>query len=141
VQGDVSGCSGALHDFVVLCERGVGFRIMKLTSMIERSGQKWKVWMMYANILLGGTFVWLSDYLPGNTDAELWAVLKGTGFLLFFLGLIFGIVFIRCPKCKDKWVWRAYSKIHASKAHEWTDHTACPVCSYGKSDVDTHAQE
>lgn len=88
-------------------------------SVIGRTGQAWKLYLAIA-LMLYGSF------------APLWPTLRTSwtlGTIIVVAGYAFGIWFITCPKCRNRWFWsaaldgRLYGPLF--KASD------CPACKAG----------
>ena len=106
------------------------------TSVIKRSGQWWKALAAFWVALLG-----FASMLVAFTSEELResvATLLAFGGLGFcWIGIFFGWFGIRCPNCREPWVWRA---VRTSNVHRWfltlLNHSSCPVCEYPDCEAD-----
>jgi len=89
---------------------------MMKNSVITRSGQIWKLALGVA-LLLVGSFVPLVDSVGMS-----WTV----GTIIAGLGYAFALAFIRCPACKDRWLWHA--TLNAELYAPLFKQSACPAC-------------
>lgn len=92
-------------------------------SLIRRTGQSWKVVTGFVGMIVGGSIMLaaiLADHLVG-TLAGIAAV----------AGAIVGsCLCVRCPLCRDAWVWRAMRTQDASSWVPWLlTLTNCPRCA------------
>lgn len=87
-------------------------------SVITRTGQMWK-FVLAVGLTLAGCIVPL---FPATGMS--WTV----GTVLAFVGYGFGLAFIRCPECGQRWFWDA--ALDASLYAPLFTQPSCPACSF-----------
>lgn len=91
---------------------------MLAKSVISKSGQAWKFWLVIA-ILLVGSF---APLFPAT------GITWTSGTVLVVLGYGLGMLLIRCARCSSKWFWeaakdaRVYGPLFKS--------ASCPACAH-----------
>ncbi|UCE23720.1 MAG: MerC family mercury resistance protein [Candidatus Zixiibacteriota bacterium] len=95
-------------------------------SVIKKTGQWWKFLLAYFGILVGGVGMIYGFPRLDQEYALVWAI---GGWVLTFASFVFGCVSIRCPACKEKWIWRMFCE----KEHQWgipwlLGRDDCPIC-------------
>ena len=97
-------------------------------SIIKTSGQWPKLVAFFVGNMIGGVLIFAAvrDF---QAEAGPWLFLIGMG--LTITSFFFGVLAIRCPRCKARWLWQALSQ---QKHSEWLphllSHSRCPACSY-----------
>lgn len=85
-------------------------------SVIARTGQSWKLWLAILLMLIG-------------SFAPLWprfGINWTLGTVLVVVGYAFGIWYITCPKCRNRWFWSA--ALDATLYRPLFKSSACPSC-------------
>lgn len=85
-------------------------------SVIGRTGQSWKL-ILAIVLMVVGSFAPLWEGFRIN-----WTV----GTILVVVGYVFGIWFITCPKCGNRWFWSA--ALDATLYRPLFKGAACPAC-------------
>ncbi len=88
-------------------------------SVITRTGQSWKLWLAVV-LMVVGSFAPLWEGFRIN-----WTL----GTILVIVGYAYGIYFIVCPKCGNRWFWAA-----ALDATLYKPLFKQPVCTSCKED-------
>lgn len=98
-------------------------------SLLGSSRQLWKLYLSLILIILGGL-----QLLIAIVNMERHGLLFVFGALLLVaIGLLGGGLFIRCPKCGAKLLWKALTDAPASRWLHWLlTFSHCPVCGEGK---------
>ena len=100
-------------------------------SLLASSRQLWKLYLSLILVISGAFLVFLAVvYMEQLTP--------GSGFLLLFvgfsvaaIGFLAGSLFVKCPKCGAKLLWKAVSEAPASRWLHWLlTLSQCPVCNY-----------
>jgi len=106
-------------------------------SVLRKSGQWWKA-LLFVGLIFGGvTAVLLGWRLiaesPPNTMPPpyvYWTL--GAGFVVWFIGLVFGFTAIGCRNCDAPWLWLLVKGANGKPAGLWfselMDRPDCPVC-------------
>ena len=95
-------------------------------SVIKKTGQWWKMLLFYFGTVCGGLMIFYGVTWMEQEGAMTWVLI---GMPLFVVSFIFGIVAIRCPECKARWMWRLFH----NKEHKWglpwlLGRDDCPIC-------------
>ena len=89
---------------------------MMKDSVITRSAQMWK-------LLLGVTLLLAGSLLPLVKSIGMsWTV----GTIIAGLGYAFALIYVRCPACKQRWLWQA--TLNAELYAPLFRHSECPSC-------------
>lgn len=103
-----------------------------MISIVSATNQSWKMNTFYLSLGVSGLFMFAGDYIGNLVSMSQPAYLNIAGTLLSMVSFIAICLSIKCPKCKDKWLWRAVSN---SKSGDWLfwlkSQTSCPVCKQG----------
>ena len=99
-------------------------------SIIEKTGQKWKLLLSSGVVLVGMTCLALGIvWIRYSQAAQSGSKVALSGMLVCWIGIAFGFVAIRCPNCHSRWLWRAARELHATS---WIvaciRATECPAC-------------
>ncbi|MFH2048885.1 MAG: hypothetical protein ABIJ12_05520 [bacterium] len=79
-------------------------------SIIKKSGQLWELCFL---TILGafGSFSLFYGIKTIDIKPDSYTIFfMLSGFIAILISFIFGIVSIRCPKCKSQWFWQGMSK-------------------------------
>ena len=95
--------------------------------VIVSSADRWRDWIGRLLILAGLITTGLFDNpLLGSM----------CGLTLIIVGFVRQATALRCPRCDDKWQWRAWTTQPFSKVGKWLANLkACPKCGYPQEDV------
>src|SRR6266496_1370980 len=110
-------------------------------SLLASSRQLWKLYLSLILVISGALLVFLAvvdmeKLSPGSIFLLLFA-----GFSLAAIGFLAGSLFVKCPKCGAKLLWKALSEAPASRWLHWLlTICQCPVCNYD-SGAEEHGRE
>ena len=106
-------------------ERNSGAR----AGVFIRSGQVWKAVAGLVAIVTGTGLIYWTSFRFQVYDRSLTVLLFGT--ILAAAGTILPWFAVRCPNCRDPWLWRAMSR---SPHRYWLSRLLvqehCPNCGY-----------
>lgn len=88
-------------------------------SVVARTGQMWKLYLAIA-LMVYGSF------------APLWPPLRTSwtlGTIIVLVGYAYGLWFITCPKCRNRWFWSA--ALDATLYRPLFKAPDCPACKAG----------
>ena len=98
-------------------------------SVIKHTGQWWKAIVALAALGIGGVAMFSGLLLMGRDRALF--ILVILGMVVIFLGFLFAVTAIRCPRCGVRWVWRAMA---GEGSGQWLQsllaRSECPACNY-----------
>ena len=106
-------------------------------SVIRRSGQTWKAVLFIVLVFGGAGAMFLGMQLigesPPNTMPPAYVYwMMGGGFVVWFVGLVFGFTAITCRNCDAQWIWLLANGANGKKPFVWLnaliDQPDCPVC-------------
>ncbi len=94
-------------------------------SVVRRSGQWWKLTTGFAGVVVAGGVL-----IYGISRGHFASILCGIALVAMAMFATFTAV--RCPRCRDRWVWRA---VRTRDANAWLPWLlvlrACPICGGG----------
>lgn len=100
-------------------------------SLLERSGQVWKIWLFGAMLVLGSAASLLQGFMvePLGREMAMRAAVAGMGLVAgSFLWAGFAV---RCPKCDLKLFWHALRKEGFFSWFAWLLQVEdCPHCGH-----------
>jgi hypothetical protein len=91
-------------------------------SVVRRSGQWWKMVAGFSALIAGG--IVLYDGIANRHLGEILIALA-----IEVTSAVITCLAVRCPRCRDPWVWRAARTIDVNALVPWlVSLRACPVC-------------
>ena len=106
-------------------------------SVLRQSGQWWKA-VLFIGLVFGGAGVLLLGWRlitdsPPNTMPPAYVYwMLGGGFVVWFIGLVFGFTAIGCRNCDARWLWLLANGANGKPPVVWfsalMDKPDCPVC-------------
>ncbi len=99
------------------------------SGIFVRTGQVWKAIGGFLAMLIGTGLVYYSISVFQVADRQFEILLLGTS--LAAVGTVFPWLAVRCPSCRDPWLWRAISRQPHRQWLSWLlvqEH--CPNCGY-----------
>lgn len=90
---------------------------MFANSALARTGQLWKFWLAIVALLIGC----IAPAFPSTGLS--WTA----GTILAIAGYAYGLWFIRCPECGDRWMWQA--ALDAGLYKPLMTKPECPACA------------
>jgi len=100
-------------------------------SLLQRSGQGWKVWLFGAMLVLGSVASLLQGFLyePLGKETAMRIAVAGMGLVIG--GFLWAGHAIRCPKCHLKIFYHAIRKQGFLTWFAWLlQAESCPQCGY-----------
>lgn len=104
-------------------------------SILYRTGQKWKFWLMPLCVWVGIAMMLIASWLKDRLETS-W--LLGAIFfaaLMILGGFVLPAIIIKCPNCGARWFWLAVTKQQSKNWFRWLFQTGCPVCG-----INEHAE-
>ena len=103
-----------------------------MNSILISTNQNWKMKVFYLSLGIAALFIFGGNYFGNLVSLSQPAYINIAGVLVGLLSFLVACLSIKCPICKDKWLWRAVSK---NKSGDWLfwlkSQTSCPVCNHG----------
>jgi hypothetical protein len=98
-------------------------------GVLVRSGQAWKGIAGMLAIFLGTGLVYWSVSVFQVADMKLSMLVIGT--FLAGTGTVYPWLAVRCPSCRDPWLWRAMSRHPHRQWLSWLlSQGSCPKCGF-----------
>jgi hypothetical protein len=98
-------------------------------SLLERTGQLWKLYVFGAAMAIGGGLTLFQSFLAGQFGKEYTSTIALSGMALVAGGIAWAAVFITCPNCKVKLFWHALTKKGLGGWFGWLiNQEECPHC-------------
>lgn len=92
-------------------------------SLFRRTGQRWKLAAGFVGVLVGGAIMFAAiraDHPVGIL----------TGVAAEAVAMIGACLAVRCPHCRDAWIWRAMRTQDVNSWVPWLlTLTTCPKCT------------
>ena len=96
-------------------------------SIMSRTGQNGKGFIGLLGIVVSVALIGYVIY-HGQTNALAFDLL-GLSMVLGIVGFAYPLLSIRCPRCGDRWLWRAASTKPHPHALRWlAEQERCPKC-------------
>lgn len=98
-------------------------------SIIKTSGQMPKLVLLFA-VLIGG---WIAMVIGlKNLEGSGWGFpLALAGMSIGLASFLLALLFIRCPRCGSRWLWKAVSQQeHSQWLSTLLSNSTCPSCAY-----------
>ena len=100
-----------------------------MESILIASGQKWKLNAFYLGIGVAAILMFGASHLGNMFEVQQPAYIAIIGVLIGLGSFILICVSVKCPRCNDKWFWRAVSKKTSNNWLIWlSTQKTCPVC-------------
>ena len=103
-------------------------------SVIRKTGQGWKIQVGFWLMVAGGFLMFAVELF---IDSDEFYSLLSIGLLMSFIGIVFLMSTVHCPKCKANWIWMAASKRGITE--KWGKGllmlTDCPECNKDEQDA------
>jgi len=101
---------------------------MSQDSLLQRTGQLWKLRALTLGSLLAFVFFIIAPWLRNDASPSEKLAYGILGFVCAAFGLIIGFLTIRCPACHANWASRA-ARQHSSLWLKWlVSLQTCPEC-------------
>lgn len=119
-------CRGEAHGF--------WFRVDKVLvrTFLRWTGQHRAIWVVVASFALGAMMLTSLPWLARNDASQkVFGRVAVTGFVLAIPAFVALCLFVRCPKCRTRLIWRAISKdSHPNGLGVLLKATECPFCKF-----------
>ena len=97
----------------------------------------WKFYLSFIACPVVGValvFLALKGMAGGNADVSAFLILFGLGLALF--GFVFGVLNVKCPKCKTRLLWKAIREKSSQNWFFWLmSLESCPICKNGSVSI------
>lgn len=97
-------------------------------SLMQRTGQTWKLRSMYVCTAVGGALVVSPFVLWLRPDSKSAMLVNGAGLLIVALGFAILYGTLRCPACGARWALLSLKQPAGQWLHWLRDLTSCPKC-------------
>lgn len=99
------------------------------SGIFQRTGQVWKAVAGLLSMLLGIGLIYWSISAYQTPQMKLPVLVAGT--ILAAIGTFYPGFAVRCPNCRDPWLWRAMSRRPHRQWLSWLLlQDNCPKCGY-----------
>lgn len=95
-------------------------------TLLEQSGQRWKFSLLVWGTMVGFGFMLAGMLLLSIAHAYLALVLGGL--VLGVASFVFASLSIRCPRCGQRWFWRAVSTRNTNDWYSALTKSKCDRC-------------
>lgn len=98
-------------------------------SLLNNSGQGWKIKLSLVLGILGGIFMAYAFVRLGDVDPRRFGIAMLAGVSIIFASSVWACLAIVCPKCKTRLMWKAIREQPGGKWYLWLlTLKKCPVC-------------
>lgn len=97
-------------------------------SIIKKSKQMWKLKLTFLLTIIGGlAFFYGMQMINKDVQPKIVVPFMLGGFVLVLGSFIFASLSVRCPVCKNRWLWESISKKSSNDWLAWLlSYSMCP---------------
>lgn len=103
---------------------------MFTSSYLKSTGQMWKFYLFFMACPMVGLaliFLALNGIFGARVNLVVFVILLGNG--LNVVGIVLGLITVKCPKCHVRLLWKAVKEQSYQTWFNWLmGLTKCPVC-------------
>lgn len=99
-------------------------------SVVKKTGQIWKLIVLFSMLMVGSISLFCGIYLMKDLPQATAMTLVLGGIIVSFASLGLGVLTLRCPHCKSRWLWHAFStQDHRDWLFWLMSKATCPKCN------------